>query len=360
MRIPGKTMQDHLMMLAPHIEGLSYVDQRNVSCNAGIYPSSVFIDFRSVFDRNAPHRPYLHITGECRSLSKADGTAFYGNVSEITFGESKGIPVDFFYDFSDDELADMTKLGLYRRGFRCPDIIRDSELAMPVTCSLRIIEPQDENDLPVIFADIDSRNFIETTSQQCGYAFGEYFEPAPVVEDIYDEFGDFVAFDEKQSEVATEKIVMPEFELPQEEVEKVEKRPKLTPRQELIESHYANVRKRVERDHIMVQRENEATESNVTDDFDADDMFVENVEDKAAESISEAETEELSVDVVDDGVFSDYTDDEDEVESEAEHQIVVETNVAANEERESEPHSVPDFSVDAKSSESKQSDGYLL
>lgn len=359
MRIPGKTMQDHLMMLAPHIEGLSYVDQQNVSCSAGIYPSSVFIDFRSIFDRNAPHRPYLHIVGECRSLKKADGTVFYGDVSEIIFGESKGIPVDFFYDFSDDELVNMTKLGLYRRGFKCPDVIRDSELEMPVTCSLRIIEPQGENDLPVIFADIDSRHFIETTSQQCGYAFGEYFEPAPVIEEVYDEFGDFVAFDEKQSEVATEKVVMPEFELPQEEVEKVEKRPKLTPRQELIESHYANVKKRVERDHMAVQSENEVTESDITDDFVADDMFVENVEDKAAESTSEVEIEESLVDVVEDDVFSDYTD-EDEVESETARQIVVETNVAANEEREPKPHAVPDFGVNVESSESKQSDDYSL
>lgn len=271
MRIPGKTMDDHLADVARQLPHGSFVDMQDVECNASIYPSQVFLAFRNGFDRDNPHRPYMHIVGECRGLRKSDNTPFYGDVDELSFDEDKGIPVDIFYEFTDAELSRMVGLGMYRRGFECPSIIRESELEMPVYCEIRVVEPQSEDDVPVLFANIEDRHTIETSESECGYTFGDYFEQAQAhedeFEDTFDEFGDY-------DELAHEDLFGDDEHHFEDEAEQ-EHVHELTPQELAVEQHYENIRERVEERHLrnVPHKELKPREHQVEAEK-ADDAFV--------------------------------------------------------------------------------------
>lgn len=275
MRIPGKTMDDHLADVARQLPHGSFVDMQDVECNASIYPSQVFLAFRNGFDRDNPHRPYMHIVGECRSLRKSDDTPFYGDVDELSFGEDKGIPVDIFYDFTDAELAHMVGLGMYRRGFECPGIIRESELEMPVYCEIRAVEPQAEDDVPVLFANIEDRHTIEVNAENCGYTFGDYFEQAQAPDDDFnDDFDDFGDYDE----LAREDLFGDDEHHREDETEQKHTR-ELTPQELAMEQHYENIRERVEDKHLrpvphkeLKPREQQAEAQKADDAFEANEV----------------------------------------------------------------------------------------
>lgn len=245
MKVPARTMDDHLADVARQLPDGTCLDMQDVECNAGVYPSDVFLEFRNGFDHDSPHRPYMHIAGEARSVRKSDGTPFYGDINEVTFNEGEGIPVDIFYDFTDDELSRMVGLGLYRRGFDCPSVIRDSELDMPVYCEVRVVTPQAEGDVPVLFCDIEDRHTIECDEQTCGYTFGDYFEKVVTPEDefgsAFDDYADYDVVDEDMfGDDTVEHVVEDE----------PEHKPELTPEQKRIEAHYRNIRERVETKHM--------------------------------------------------------------------------------------------------------------
>lgn len=275
MRIPGKTMDDHLANVARQLPHGSFVDMQDVECNASIYPSQVFLAFRNGFDRDNPHRPYMHIVGECRSLRKSDDTPFYGDVDELSFGEDKGIPVDIFYDFTDAELSHMVGLGMYRRGFECPGIIRESELEMPVYCEIRAVEPQAEDDVPVLFANIEDRHTIEVNAENCGYTFGDYFEQAQAPDDDFnDDFDDFGDYDE----LAREDLFGDDEHHREDETEQKHTR-ELTPQELAMEQHYENIRERVENKHLrpvhhkeLKPREQQVEVQKVDDAFEAHEV----------------------------------------------------------------------------------------
>lgn len=275
MRIPGKTMDDHLADVARQLPHGSFVDMQDVECNASIYPSQVFLAFRNGFDRDNPHRPYMHIVGECRSLRKSDDTPFYGDVDELSFGEDKGIPVDIFYDFTDAELAHMVGLGMYRRGFECPGIIRESELEMPVYCEIRAVEPQAEDDVPVLFANIEDRHTIEVNAENCGYTFGDYFEQAQAPDDDFnDAFDDFGDYDE----LAREDLFGDDEHHREDETEQKHTR-ELTPQELAMEQHYENIRERVEDKHLrpvphkeLKPREHQVEAQKADDAFEAHEV----------------------------------------------------------------------------------------
>lgn len=363
MRIPGKTMDDHLADVARQLPHGSFVDMQDVECNASIYPSQVFLAFRNGFDRDNPHRPYMHIVGECRGLRKSDNAPFYGDVDELSFDEDKGIPVDIFYEFTDAELSRMVGLGMYRRGFECPSIIRESELEMPVYCEIRVVEPQSEDDVPVLFANIEDRHTIETSEAECGYTFGDYFEQAQAhedeFEDTFDEFGDY-------DELAHEDLFGDDEHRFEDEAEQ-EHAPELTPQELAVEQHYENIRERVEERHLrnvphkeLKPREHQAEAEEADDTFVAHEVAKDVVTDapsfdermdsadaqKPSEGISEpesdtaveaeADTDETIHDFDDDDVAEGSADEEDvnrqltQAGKKAVKRNAVEDNIEAN------------------------------
>ena len=347
MRIPGKTMDDHLADVARQFPEGSFTDMQDVECNADIYPSQVFLEFRTGFDRENPHRPYMHIMGECRGIRKADGTPLYGDVTELSFEENAGIGVDVFYEFSDDELAGMVKKGMFRRGFECPDIIRESELEIPVYCELRVVEPQFEGDVPILFANIEDRHTISIDEQSSGYTFGDYFEEPRPSEDVFsDDFGIYGEYGDFEDEDMFGEDA-PQTDL-QEEQEAVE----LSPMEREVEEHYQNVRQRVMDEHVApkapvphkelkpktAEAEVEEQDEHVVDDAaeravkDAK-SFDERMDEAEAEAAQEEKDTVSDVPVTDEE--KDSIDDFDDVDEKREtaankRRVAVEDNVEAN------------------------------
>ena len=320
MRIPGKTMDDHLADVTRQFPEGSYTDMQDVECNADIYPSQVFLEFRTGFDRENPHRPYMHIMGECRGIRKADGTPLYGDVTELSFEENAGIGVDVFYEFSDDELAGMVKKGMFRRGFECPDIIRESELEIPVYCELRVVEPQFEGDVPILFANIEDRHTISIDEQSSGYTFGDYFEEPRPSEDVFsDDFGIYGEYGDFEDEDMFGEDA-PQTDL-QEEQEAVE----LSPMEREVEEHYQNVRQRVMDEHVA----DDAAQRTVEDAK----SFDERMDEAEAEAAQEEKDAVSDVPVTDEEKddINDFDDVDEKHETAAnKRRVAVEDNVEAN------------------------------
>lgn len=257
--------------------------EKGVQCEGDIYVSKAHLNANSWYDHKNPGRPYMHITGECRSIR---GKMPYG-VTKLTFKEGKGIPVDIFYEFTDDEISGMVKKGLYRPGFECPEEIYGNVLDMPITCNFIVVAPQEGSSVPILFADIVDKHNIVTNSDDCGYVFGDYFKEAkePEAEDDFLDFADIELeddlFEQPEDDKVEEAVEEPE---PAEETE--------------IDKHYDAIHERVIEDHL--DQLDESLNKALADD-------------KSAESeigtVAEVQRTEVDIDeVLHDALISNMTD----------------------------------------------------
>lgn len=236
MKTPGQTINSPFYGAIREMPDDSHFNTEGVLCEGNIYASNVFLGANSWQDKENPGRPYMHIMGECREIK---GIMPYG-VTELTFEEGKGIPVDIFYEFTDDELSAMVKKGLFKPGFECPEEMYTNVLEMPLTCNFTAVAPQAGSDVPILFADIADKQYIVTNSEDCGYTFGDYFRE-PVVPEVEDEFIDF-------SDVKVEDDLL---EQPVEEkVEEVVETYEPTEAEKEVAKHYGAIYERVVEDHL--------------------------------------------------------------------------------------------------------------
>lgn len=119
------------------------------------------------------YRPWMEFTGYVKSLTGE----FPCNIEEIRFSDKKRFDACFRYDFSDDELADLAKKGLFskgyiERGLNEPDIFfKGNELEFPVLVDVNIVKAKD-GPQHAVFVDINSRHYIEIDAESSGYTDG--------------------------------------------------------------------------------------------------------------------------------------------------------------------------------------------
>lgn len=236
MKTPGQTINSPFYGAIREMPDDSHFNTEGVPCEGNIYASNVFLGANSWQDKENPGRPYMHIMGECRAIK---GIMPYG-VTELTFEEGKGIPVDIFYEFTDDELSSMVKKGLFKPGFKCPEEMYTNVLEMPLACNFTAVAPQAGSDVPILFADIANKQYIVTNSGDCGYTFGDYFKEA-VVPEIEDEFIDF-------SDVEVEDDLFEQSV--EEKVEEVVETYEPTEAEKEVAKHYCAIYERVVEDHL--------------------------------------------------------------------------------------------------------------
>lgn len=347
MRTLGMTMDSHLAGLTGQLPEDAILTSRDVDCNADIYATQAFLSYRSPLDAEHPARPYMHIMGECRAIR---GEIPCG-VKEVRFAEGEGIPVDILYEFGNGELSEMVSKGLYDAGFRCPSIITENVLEMPVYCDFKVVAPQTEADVPIVFADISDRRCIEVSEETCGYRFGDYFEEA--VREAAPAYDDFEAYDGYAHDELFADDYVPEAEVEEESARE------LTDHEKAVEEYYANIRARVVHDHILRKGgiakasekervphkelkarevEEEPALENPADEVEAlaRDVAAEAVAKAPAYGDYDAERYEADADFEED-VFEAESDEEmlaeqaeDEVDSENERQAAIDDNVDAN------------------------------
>lgn len=236
MRTPGQTIDSPYFGAIREMPEDSHSNMEGVPCEGNIHASNVFLGANSWQDKENPGRPYMHIMGECLGIK---GYMPYG-VTELTFEEGKGIPVDIFYEFTDDELSSMVKKGLFKPGFTCPEEMYTNVLEMPIVCNFTAVAPQNGSKVPILFADIADKQYIVTNSEDCGYTFGDYFKEA-VAPTVEDEFLDFMDI-----EVTDDLLEQPEEDKSEDVVIHYEP----TEAEKEVAKHYGAIHKRVERDHI--------------------------------------------------------------------------------------------------------------
>lgn len=236
MKTPGQTINSPYFGAIREMSDDSHSSMEGVPCEGNIHVSNVFLGANSWLDKKNPGRPYMHIMGECREIK---GMMPYG-VTELTFEEGKGISVDIFYEFTDDELSDMVKKGLFKPGFKCPEEMYTNVLEMPITCNFTAVAPQPGSDVPILFADVANKQYIVTNSEDCGYTFGDYFKEA-VAPKVEDEFLDFA-----DVEVKDDLLEQPVDDKDEEVVANYEP----TKAEKEVAEHYNAIHERVVEDHL--------------------------------------------------------------------------------------------------------------
>lgn len=280
MRTPGQTTDSPDFGAVRGISSQDREEVKDLPCYGDITVTNAYMGANSWYDRDNPGRPYMHLVGECDSIR---GDMPYG-VSELTFENTKGIPVDFIYEFTNDELANLVQKGLYNRGFACPDILYQSVMEMPITCDLTVVRPQMSGDIPIIFADIKNKEHILTNSEQSQYDITSYFEePRQMSAD--DDYG----FNDIQ-------LDSDDMFNKQQAVEQVEQaQPERSAEDKALDALYARVRERVMKEHILPEQHKlaKSKEDTVDDvlDFDAEEVKESqaDVDARVAENKAEAE-----------------------------------------------------------------------
>lgn len=280
MRTPGQTTDSPDFGAVRGISSQDREEVKDLPCYGDITVTNAYMGANSWYDRDNPGRPYMHLVGECDSIR---GDMPYG-VSELTFENTKGIPVDFIYEFTNDELANLVQKGLYSRGFACPDILYQSVMEMPITCDLTVVRPQMSGDIPIIFADIKNKEHILTNSEQSQYDITSYFEePRQMSAD--DDYG----FNDIQ-------LDSDDMFNKQQAVEQVEQaQPERSAEDKALDALYARVRERVMKEHILPEQHKlaKSKEDTVDDvlDFDAEEIKESqaDVDARVAENKAEAE-----------------------------------------------------------------------
>lgn len=171
MKIYGSNMGDSLLQMIYRLPKERIIKKEGIPCIANVDVTSAFLAYRDPYDAHGACRPYMQISGKCTSLSGIMPL----DVTELDFDNNNGIRVTYCYEFSDEELADMTLKGLFRPNFKVPDIIYDNILELPVVCDFHAVVPE-KGEHPILFANITNRHNMVIDSESCGYAFGEYFK----------------------------------------------------------------------------------------------------------------------------------------------------------------------------------------
>lgn len=238
MRIPGQNLRGHLGALAQRMDGPASVStQEGMLCEATVVSRNVFLEAHSPYDLEYPRRPYLHILGYCTGI-KAD---FPYGITELDF-EANPIDVDYFYEFTNEEIAILAQKGLFDRGFQVPDVMFGNTYKLPANCNILVVEPEAGDDIPVIFAEIEQANNLETTSELSGYNFARDSFKEIEDDNLLDDFADEFASVDVQDSMFIELEDMPEEEVEEEVVDEEQIR---------LAEIYEGISRRVMEDHEL-------------------------------------------------------------------------------------------------------------
>lgn len=239
MKVPAVLMTDHLGEVASSLDASESIIVEDLEVMGDVSTSAAYLEYRAATDREAPHRPYLHIIGK---VDEVRGDFPHG-VTTATV--AAGVPVDIFYEFTDKELADMTMKGMYRPGFEAPaELLRYPMVDLPMRCRVQAFM-EEQSGIPILFVEIVDAHDMVMDRESSGYTLGDYFkEPAPVA-DLDDQFGS--QFDSIDVSKFDFDRAFAGFEQHEPEPEAA---PELTDEERALIGHYVNVNQRVNELHL--------------------------------------------------------------------------------------------------------------
>lgn len=152
------------------INNSGIISSKNIPCESKFVLEHTELRFDGP-DEN--YRPWMEFSGYIKSLTGE----FPCNIEEIRFSEKKRFDSCFRYDFSDDELCELAKKGLFskgyvERGLNEPDIFfKGNELEFPVLVDVNIVKSKN-GPQHAVFVDIQGRHYIEIDAESSGYTEG--------------------------------------------------------------------------------------------------------------------------------------------------------------------------------------------
>lgn len=185
LKIQVQSMNSGLFHMAAnrYVHEMEHVS--NLPCEGDVYVTNAFIR-RTGLREN--YRPCLALIGEVKQIKGQ----FPCGVSVVEFGDGPDRPkVSYEYRLTNKELAKLCMAGMFDDGFRCPDVFFHNTFQLPMTCDCSALPPETEDDVPLLFVNINKPNMLTTSSRQSGYEIDEYFHEKPE-----EEYGPEVADEE--------------------------------------------------------------------------------------------------------------------------------------------------------------------
>lgn len=237
MKVNVQRMDSHLSRIAKIRFNDKLDEQNNLECEGEVFVTNTFLGY----DEQNMHRPYLRLLGDVKSIKGK----FPCGVTEAVFSDNHTCPkVDYRYNFTNEELAELCNKGLFDNGFKCPDIFNENVFELPMTCSIRAVTPEESTDAPLLFINIDNQYNLETSHESSGYSIAKYFEevkPEDVKQKDLNEV-EFRDIDDKDLLFNNETKAEPVAET--EEV--VNKEPELSEEEKVLVSAFENIKNRVD------------------------------------------------------------------------------------------------------------------
>lgn len=285
MKVRVQRMDSHLSRTAStHFIGDELEYQDNIACEGDVFVTQAFIGYAS---EQEMCRPYLRLMGEVKAIR---GAFPYG-VDEVTFGDSRLCPkVDYRYEFSNDELSELCKKGLFDKGFHCPDIFFNNKFELPMICNCNAIRPQYENEVPLLFIGVENQYNLETSSALSGYPIASYFDMKKQNEIEFDDM------DVEYEDLAHADNLYDKSEVHQLETPQVSE-PELTEEDILLGKAFENIEERVQDKVDKDAVERDARQSQEVD-IVSDEVEDESLPEESVDNVKESEDEKVKKDVV--------------------------------------------------------------
>ncbi|MFB7917085.1 hypothetical protein [Streptomyces sp. NPDC056061] len=175
MRTAGLMMNDVWADRVLRERGVETYRHEGLDAEIGVLVKSVELQHRG---KDENYRPYLHITGELRSITPAERLPY--GISEVIYSPGRGERVDAFYEFDDEQLVALANKGYFSSGFAVPEQITGIEWELPVTVDALVLAPSGVGtDAPVVFTQVHGIAGVEISLASSGYDLTDYFADHP-------------------------------------------------------------------------------------------------------------------------------------------------------------------------------------
>ncbi|MFD2024175.1 hypothetical protein [Promicromonospora aerolata] len=177
MRTAGLPMDDVWAHRVLHERGVKTYRMEGVPAEIGVLVGSLDLKHRS---KEENYRPYLHLTGELRSITPTEPLPYA--ISQVTYSPGHGEKVDAFYEFDDQQLVALAAKGYFTDGFVVPEQVTGIEWELPAAVDVLVLAPSGmptEGDAPVVFTRVHDIGGLEIDRESSGYDLAQYFAEHP-------------------------------------------------------------------------------------------------------------------------------------------------------------------------------------
>lgn len=183
MKLTGLSMNDgwtsRVLAARPRTAGVEALE--DLDARIGVHVEDAELDHHGPETR---YRPYLHVTGELRSVRPVGG--FGHDVDGVVFDPGRGERVDAYYEFDDTQLADLVSKGYFGPDLRIPSQILDVEWDLPAVADALVVVPDEADAVPVVLVRVHDLGDIALDTERSGYDLAAFFtapQPAAGIEE---------------------------------------------------------------------------------------------------------------------------------------------------------------------------------